>query len=254
MKRLAGLVVLALTACPPAKVLPPTQAVAASEVEQTLGAAQAAFAKRPDDAQVREALRLFQSAAAGDPSRVEGLTGAVAAAAWLIEHGAKEDRRAIVDAAVTAGEECQRRAPGTPRCDYWQAVAQGLAAREQPLTALGVLPKIIALLRRAGAAEPKLDDGGPARVLALLLVRAPGWPTGPGNPDEALEEATKATTLAPEHPLNELARAEALAATGDTDAAKASYARAAELGRRRGDADGAEWAAQAQAAVAKLAE
>lgn len=252
MKRWAGLLVLSLCACPPPKVLPPTQAVAAGAVDQALASAEAAYLKRPDGAQVREALGLFQSAAAGDASRVEGLVGTIAAAAWLIEHGAKDDRRAIVHAAVAAGAECQRRKPATAPCDYWQAVALGLAAREQPLTALGSLPKIIELLRRADAAEPRLDGAGPARVLALLLVRAPGWPTGPGNPDDALVAATKAATLVPEHPLNELARAEALAATGDVEAAKASYERAVALGMQRGDTDGAEWAAQARAELAKL--
>ena len=120
------------------------------------------------------------------------------------------------------------------------------------LTALSELPRIITLLKKADAAAPTLDDAGPARVLALLLVRAPGWPTGPGNPDDALVEAQKAVSRAPNHPLNHATLAECLAATGDTDGAKVAYRRAIELGTQRGDADGTAWAAQATAALDAL--
>ena len=101
------------------------------------------------------------------------------------------------------------------------------------------------------AKSPALDEGGPSRVLALLLARAPGWPTGPGNPDDAVLEAQRALDVA-KHPLNELALGECLAATGDTAAAKAAYERAAALASTRGDAEGAEWAAQAQKAFEAL--
>ena len=97
-----------------------------------------------------------------------------------------------------------------------------------------------------------LDESGPARVLSLLLVRAPGWPTGPGNPDDAVLEAQKAVERSPKHPLNELALAEALAATGDPAGAKAACERASALASARADADGADWVAQAQALFEKL--
>jgi hypothetical protein len=64
-------------------------------------------------------------------------------------------------------------------------------------------------------------------------------------------EAQKALDLS-KHPLNELALGECLAATGDTAGAKAAYERAAALASARGDADGAEWAAQAQKAFEAL--
>ena len=195
--------------------------------------------------QVREALRLFRTAG---PSS-QALIGVVRTVAWLVEHGAKEDRKALVEEAVLAAERCQPRAGA---CDYWHAVALGLSAREQPLNALGLLPKIIALLKQAHAVEPTLDESGPARVLALLLVRAPGWPTGPGNPDDAVLEAQKAVERSPKHPLNELALAEALAATGDPAGAKAACERASALASARADADGADWVAQAQALFEKL--
>ena len=59
-------------------------------------------------------------------------------------------------------------------------------------------------------------------------------------------EAQKAVTLAPTNGLNLLALGEALAATGEEAAAKAAHAKAAEVGRARGDADGLERAAEAE--------
>jgi tetratricopeptide (TPR) repeat protein len=244
--------VVALTACPPPRVVQQTVAVSVAAADAALTQAEAAFGKRPDVEQVRAAVRAFTDAAAADPARVEGAVGVVRGVAWLIEHGAKEDRAALVDQAVAAGQQCQQRASGTAPCNYWQAVSLGLAARERPLTALGELKGIIELLKRADAQAPTLDDAGPARVLAMLLVRAPGWPVGPGSADDGLLLAQKAVELAPKHPLNHVALAECLAATGETDAAKAAYVKAAELGRARGDVDGSEWATQAEAALKKL--
>ena len=242
---------VALSACPPAAVKT-IQVAPGTSVEVVLKDAEAAFAKRPDVVAVKDALKQFQLAAAADVTRTEGPTGVVQVAAWLVENGPKPERTSHADEAVQAATQCQQRAPGTVPCDYWQAVALGVSAREHILTALGELPRIIALLKKVEAAEPTFDDAGASRVLALLLVRAPGWPTGPGNPDDALVEAQKAVELSPKHPLNHAALAECLVATGDAEGAKAAYARAIELGKQRGDADGAQWAAQATTALDAL--
>jgi hypothetical protein len=222
--------------------------VTGAPVEELLTGAEAAFGKRPDVAQVRSALGQFRSAAVADAARVEGPIGVVRTAAWLLEHGATEDRVTLADEALAAGEQCQARAPGSAPCDYWQAVAKGLGAREHPLTAVSELAGIIGLLKKADASAPLLDDAGPARVLALLLVKAPGWPVGPGDVEEALEVARTAVARAPGHPL-----AACLVAAAHAEGPREAYAKAAELGRARGDADGAEWAAQAEAALKKIA-
>lgn len=242
---------LLLAACHPA-VVQSVVVTAGTSVDGALQDAEAAFAKRPDVVAVKEALKQFQLASAADATRTEGAAGVVQVAAWLVENGPKEERTAHADEAVAAATQCQQRAAGSVRCDYWQAVALGVSAREHILTALGELPRIIALLQKVIAADAQFDDAGASRVLALLLVRAPGWPTGPGSPDDALVEAQKAVALSPKHPLNHSALAECLVATGDVDGAKAAYARAIELGKLRGDADGAAWAAQATSALDAL--
>lgn len=252
--RCLALLGAAVTGCPPVRIAV-APVVTRDEAASTLDAAEVAFSHRPDAAEVRRAVTLFQSAAAADGARVEGSLGTIRGIAWLIEHGVKEERESLVATALDAGEQCQRRAPGTAQCDYWQAVARGLGAQERPTTGLGELKAIVELLRRAQAAQPQLDGGGPSRVLALLLLRAPGWPLGPGDPDAGLAEAKQALAADPAHPMNHLALAEALAAAGDAQGAKAAYQQARALGRQRaagGDPDGADWAAQAEAALKAL--
>jgi Tfp pilus assembly protein PilF len=84
-------------------------------------------------------------------------------------------------------------------------------------------------LADAEAADAGYDDAGPARVRALVLIRAPGWPLGPGDLEGGLAAARRAVALRPEYPPNHLALAEALAKTGDLDGARKSYERARDL-------------------------
>ena len=107
---------------------------------------------------------------------------------------------------------------------------------------------MVAALRRAIASEPRLDGAGPHRVLALVYLRAPGWPAGPGDTLAGLAEARLAVTLAPEHPANQFALAEALRRNGRADEARTAYALALDLARDRGaagDPDATEWLAEA---------
>ena len=258
MRLAAAVLVLGLGACVPAARTPlvrePASGLAGQPVEVLLAEAEASFGKKPQLAAVHRAQALFQEAAQAEPARIEGLAGTVRVAAWLIEHEPGADRGRLAEEAVEAGRECQARAPGSAACDYWLAVALGMKLREQGAVALAGLGQMVELLRRAVAAEPGLDSGGPGRVLALVLLRAPGWPLGPGDAEAALEEARRVVELAPEHPLNRLVLGEMLEANGEAEAARAEYEQARALARQRaesGDADGAEWAAQAEAALAR---
>jgi tetratricopeptide (TPR) repeat protein len=110
--------------------------------------------------------------------------------------------------------------------------------------ALDALPRIVELLEGAASRAPSLDDAGPDRVLALVLVRAPGWPTGPGDPDLALEHARRAVELAPRHAPNRLCLAEALEAVDLDDEARAELRAATELvraGEAAGDPRAGDW-------------
>ena len=84
-------------------------------------------------------------------------------------------------------------------------------------------------LGRADAADPNYDNAGPSRVRALVLIRAPGWPLGPGDADAGLVSAKRAVELRPQYPPNLLALAEALSKTGDGKGAHDGYQHALEL-------------------------
>jgi len=218
------------------------------EIATLLSRAAALFAEREVD-KTETAARMFLRAAAADGAPIEAVVGAVRAQIWLTDHaGGARERLQAATFAVDAAQWCGRRAPLDPQCDYWLGAALGVQARERPSTGLSALPKIEDLFRRAAQAIPEIDEAGPERALALLYVRAPGWPGGPGDPDLGLKHARAAAGLRPDYPPNRLALAEALAATGDADAARVEYRRALDQARAmagRGDRDAAEWAVEA---------
>jgi hypothetical protein len=169
----------------------------------------------------------------------------VLAKIWLAEHEPGADARAaLATSAVEAGQWCLRRAPDRAACDYALALALGVQAREKRTTAKDGLKLMVEHLRRAAAADPALDEAGPDRILAILLVRAPGWPLGPGDPEEGLAAARRAVDRFPGYPPNRLALADALAATGAVAAARAEAAKAVALARTgaaAADPDAPEW-------------
>jgi hypothetical protein len=204
---------------------------------------------------VRAAAETWLQAARSDPSRIEGLIGAAQAEVWLVDHEPEAAaREAAAALAVQAAQWCLRSAPESAGCSFWLGAALGVQAREKRSTALDALPRIEQAFLTAAGKEPELEDAGPDRALALLYLRAPGWPAGPGDPDRGLEHARKAMELKPGYPPNLLALAEALAATGDSAGSRRSYSEALELARSRsaaGDPDAAEWIREAEAALGK---
>ena len=222
---------------------------------ELLQRADAAWAGRGDTspggalAAVSKAQQLYLAAARADEGGVAGLIGAARASTWLVEHEPDSGRRAeLATTAVQAGQWCQRRAPGDPRCDYWLALALGQQARERQATALDGVDRMIELLRRTIATDPTLDEAGAQRALALVLLRAPGWPAGPGDAEAALDAARAAAVLRPDFPPNQLVLAEALARNGDPDGAAAALDRGKALAQARreaADPDAADWLAEA---------
>ena len=61
-----------------------------------------------------------------------------------------------------------------------------------------------------GGPLPEIDDGGPLRLLGMLYLKAPPWPTGFGDSEKALELLRTAVEKHPRHPLNHLFYAEVL--------------------------------------------
>ncbi|HET6371724.1 MAG TPA: hypothetical protein VFG76_00310 [Candidatus Polarisedimenticolia bacterium] len=227
---------------------------APGEVGALLTQADVLYTRR-DLASVREAAALWLDAARADTRRVEGLAGATRAFVWIVEHEPSAGARVeAATTAVQAAQWCARIAPDNAACAYWLGASLGVQARERHATGLDALPLIEQAFKRAAQLDPTQEDAGPDRALALLYLRAPGWPTGPGDPDLGLTHARRAVELKPEHAPNHLALGEALVATGDVATGGAEYRRALELARNDTHAapqDAAEWIQEAEKALAE---
>lgn len=258
----------ALREPPPVTILgersgaPVSAAGSAAEVPALLKEAERLFTLRPDMRAVTQAYGAFLSAARADDTRVEGFLGAAKAAAWMIEHEPDEERRSVLATeAVQACQWCLERtsletAPAASiECTYRLALALGQQARERRSTARDGLDRMVALLEEVIERAPRLDRAGGHRVLALMLLRAPGWPAGPGDPETALDHARKADELVPDDADNLLVLAEALAENAATAQARVTYQRAAAIARERaaaGDPDAADILDAAARALKKL--
>jgi hypothetical protein len=240
-----GALLVLLAGCAPALREPAPLPSVPGAPADPLGEAERAWAARPDRASVARALTHFLQAAEADPEGTAGLLGAAQAAGWLAAREPSAARREeLVATALQAGQWCRRRDASNAACAYRLAIALGLQVREHPTTAADGLPATIALLREAAATDPALDHAGPQRVLALVLLRAPGWPMGPGDPEEGLAQAQAAAAVEPSYPPNQLALAEALEKTGAPEEGRVLRARAREEAARRaraGDPDAADW-------------
>lgn len=249
---------LFLWACAPALHEPrPIDALAPGQArgrnaEELVRDAQLAWARRAQPGEAARAQALFLDAAAADPQRVDAVLGAMRALSFRIEHERNVSRGDLAAEEVELGQWCQRRAADNPECDYRLAIALGQQARERSSTGKDALGRMVALLKGAIARAPSLDSAGPHRALALVLLRAPSWPVGPGDPEEALGEAQAAVQLFPDAADNQLALAEALAANGETARARSAYSRALALAtaaRAAGDLDAPRWMKEAKEGI-----
>jgi hypothetical protein len=161
---------------------------------------------------------------------VEELAAAIAADAKGSDR--EPDAKIRAELAAEASRDaaaCLAREPQAAACLYGRAIALGLEARAHPTRAGELLSAMLGSLADAEAVDPSYDEAGPARVRALVLIRAPGWPLGPGDAETGLVAARRAATLRPQYPPNLLALAEASAKTGDSNGARENYEHARAL-------------------------
>lgn len=192
-------------------------------------------------------LRPAQPAQGAEPSSVGALAAAIEVAAARSDH--EPDSKVRGELAAEAGRDaqaCISREPQAAACLYGNAIALGLEARAHPTRSGELLSNMLDALARAESADPSYDHAGPARVRALVLIRAPGWPLGPGDTDAGLTAARCAVSLRPLYPPNLLALAEAFAKTGDGSGARKNYALARDAALTQPDAaDRDEWLREA---------
>lgn len=138
-------------------------------------------------------------------------------------------RAELADRSMSAADACLAKDSSSAACQYGKAIATGLEARAHPTRAVSLLGNMLQSLKAADALDPDYDNAGPSRVQALVLIRSPGWPLGPGDPDAGLAAARRAVSLRPDYPPNVIALAEALAKSGDEAAARDTYRKARDL-------------------------
>lgn len=257
MKRVLALLVLCGACARSLHDSPRIESVAAppaAQPDRLLAEADAAWERRTEPGQAAAAEDLYSQAARADPKQVDAYAGAIRAKAFRIgRENDSGERRRLAESAVILGQLCEENAPAAPPCDYWLAAALGLQARERSATGKDALPRMTELLRRAIGSNPTLDHGGPHRLLAIVLLRAPTWPLGPGDPEAALPEAQAAAQMDPGYAPNQLALGEALKKKGREQEARAAYSRALQLALEaasRGEPDAGGWLEDARAALA----
>lgn len=123
----------------------------------------------------------------------------------------ESDKEALANEGVTLAERALAHGGNKDGAvHYYLAANLGLAIHDHPLQAADNLSRLEQELNTAVGLNPSVDDGGPLRLLGMLYLKAPPWPTGIGDGDKALEYLKKATDGYPEHPLNHLFYGQAL--------------------------------------------
>ena len=190
---------------------------------------------------------------AGAPQSVGGLVAAIQAdSARSDKESDGQARVRLADEASSYADACIAKAPQAAGCLYGRGLAFGLEARAHPTSANDALKSMLDALGRADAADPNYDQAGPSRVRALVLIRAPGWPLGPGDADAGLVAARRAVELKPQYPPNLLALGEALAKTDDANGAHDAYAKARDAAQASpAGPDRDEWVREAEQGLEK---
>lgn len=93
---------------------------------------------------------------------------------------------------------------------YYLAANLGLAINDHPVQAAENLHRLEDELTLAVKISKAVDQGGPLRLLGMLYLKAPPWPTGVGDGDKALSLLKESVDEFGDHPLNHLFYAEAL--------------------------------------------
>ncbi|MGC1458673.1 MAG: hypothetical protein WA825_10375 [Steroidobacteraceae bacterium] len=132
-------------------------------------------------------------------------------------------RARLLAAATASASQCLAQAPNDAACPYAQAQVLGLTAREHPLQAPSVLKQMLANLAKAEGLDPALDHAGPARLSAVVLLRAPPWPLGPGDVDAATAAAQRAVKRDPGYPPNLIALGQAQSKADGAPQARATF-------------------------------
>lgn len=177
---------------------------------------------------------------------------ALAAFDWADAQSNDRDRARIAQIGIDACHTALALQTNGAEAHYFLALNLGQLAQTKTLGALRIVPRIEQAFLAALASNENVDNAGPDRGLGLLYFEAPGWPTSVGSRTKARKHLLHAVELAPLHPGNRLALAEALlewreraAARDQLDAIDRDWAtNRTRLAGPRWDADWRVWLAR----------
>ena len=139
-------------------------------------------------------------------------------------------RRRLAETALARTKDCGREAtvPGMPplalpACLYFEAASAGIAASLNPTPTPADQRAVETPAQRLVLLDPRYEKGGGLRILGALYARAPAWPAGVGDLEEAVDLLERAVQMHPEHPLNHFFLAEAYARAGRIRDATVAY-------------------------------
>lgn len=135
----------------------------------------------------------------------------------------KAARTAAAEASERYGEAAVARNPASIEARYWYTQGMlGVADMKGAASFLKRIRKVRQLIGAVREEDPTIDDGGPDRFQAIVLLEAP-WPIG--DAEEARGYAEAAFEIAPDRCANVFVLAASRVRTGQVEQARPLYDR-----------------------------
>jgi len=155
-------------------------------------------------------------------AETDGLAAVRAASCYLLMVTGETDgatRLADAKQGRTLAETALKAYPESGGVHYLAAYLTALEAQNDRVRGLSLVPIIEREALAAAEFTPKVDHGGPDRMLGELYLRAPGLPMSVGDPAKAVVHYRRARDQDPSYPENRLGLVEALMAEDELKAA-----------------------------------
>ncbi len=197
-----------------------------------LSVAYAAYSDLGPGAAVERSLAAAEQALALHPDHELASFLAARAALWLLELGdvpPGSDARELAGRGHRHAQTALGLNPDRAEYVFLSGALLGYRIQHRKLSGLVRLGRVHEAFERAAELDPGYADGAPLRALGTLLVKAPAWPRGVGDPERGIETLERAAALFPGHPANHLYLAEALVEEGRNEEAAGSVQKVLEL-------------------------
>jgi hypothetical protein len=225
---LISIVGLTAIACPPFISSPPTtqtpEIIENSEddlpdtPEACLAMAERLGVEGASHAELRLALRALERAETLSSLSVD-LWVEQARVVFLIAEPLSKEARVL--RWLNRGQQLAKRviksAPERVEGHYYRAAFLGFRAQLQEVGGLDILPQIIESGRRAMEIDETYSDAAPLMLMGMVLVQAPAWPHGVGDPEEGIELLQRGVEIS-DYPLNRLILGKGLLIDGQISA------------------------------------